>query len=97
MPGLARQAPGRLARQQARHLHGQGRGPGDDAPLGGPLPSRPGQGEDIDAAMVVEAPVLAGQQDADEEGVHLRQGDRQAPAAIGDGKGPQQAAMTIQD
>jgi hypothetical protein len=47
--------------------------------------------------MVMEAAVFEGQQHPNEEGIHFLQGYWQAPAAIGDGEGAQQAAIAIQD
>ena len=94
---LGAQAAVAMGGKQPRHLHGEGRGAGNDPPMRGPLPGGAQDGERVDPRVAVEAGILIGDQHLDEARIDLLQSDRQTPATVGDGKGAEQAARAIQD
>ena len=86
-----------LARlDQPRHLHRKRRGAGDDAAVGDELQRRAPHRQRIDAVMLVEAPVLIGDQHAQELRIDIRDRRLQPPAAFRRRKGPKQLPVGIQ-
>ncbi len=82
---------------QAGDLHGKRRTAGDDMAAKKPLSGRAQKGARIDAAVLIEPPVLIGDQHRKIARVDLMGRRRQAPAPIGQGEGPEQPPLAIDD
>ena len=81
--------------EQPRHLHGEGRGAGDDAALTDQLHHRPAERERVDAVMRFKALVLVGEQHGEEARIDVLARRRQPPATLERGVGPQQPPVAI--
>ena len=62
-----------------------------------PLPRRAQERARVDAAMLVEAPVLVGDQHRDIARIDVVRRRRQPPAPVGQGEGAQQPAVAVDD
>ena len=79
--------------EQAGHLHGQGRAPGNDPALPQPLPGSTQQGPRVDAGVAMEVPVLVGQQGLQVQRGHRIRVGRVTPHPLVIGKGTQWRAI----
>ena len=93
---LARQIARVTAFDEARHLHGQGRGAGAQAAAGHELHRGAHHRKRIDAVMRAEALVLVGKQHVEEARIDVGHFGRQAPAAVGRRIGAQKLAVAIE-
>ena len=62
-----------------------------------PLRAGANEGANVDPVVLVEAAILVGDEHRDVARVDVVRGRRQAPAPIGQGEGPQQPAVAIDD
>src|SRR5262249_11189163 len=83
--------------QKPRHLHGQGRAAGLNAPAGDELRRGPDKSERIDAAMRAEALVLIRKQHGEEARIDIRDTGGEAPAAPWRRVSAQQPPVAIDD
>ena len=93
---FARHMPGAAILQQPRDLHRQGRSARNDMALRDRLHRRAQQRPGIDAVMLIEPPVLIGDQHLQIGRVHLRRVHPRPPDAIFHREGTQQAAIARQ-
>ena len=82
---------------QPRDLHSQRRTAGDHMAADQPLRAGANEGANVDAVVLVEPAVLVGDEHREIARIDVVRGRRQAPAPIGQGEGPQQPAVAIDD
>ena len=82
---------------QPRHLHRQRRSAGDDMAAREPLRRRARHRAPVDAVVLVEAPVLVGEQHREITRIDLAVGRWKAPAPVGQRERAQQPAVAIDD
>src|SRR5260370_406988 len=93
--GGQRALPARL--DQSRDLHGQRRTAGHDVAANQPLPGRAHKRARVDAAMLIEPPVLIGDKHRQIARIDVMRRRRQAPAPVRQGEGPEQPSLAIDD
>ncbi len=81
---------------QARHLHRQRRAAGDDAAMADELQKSTAERHRVDAVMIEEAPVLIGNQHAQELRIDIGDIGLQPPASLRRGEGAEQLAIGIE-
>ena len=62
-----------------------------------PLPGRAQERARVDAAMLIETPVLVGDEHREIARIDVMRRRRQPPASVGQGEGPQQPAVAVDD